>query len=252
MKTLSISEIQTSDIIFYDQNIKHQCKSFCEKHRVDHLPSYDGKYKYTLTLDKNSLTKSEIEPDHFIEGQEDIFAGSTIDRFRSHPIMFVRSHGRLTGMVHFSDYNANVVSSFLYGQLGEYEKSIRNYLLKEGYKAEDLIEDLENKSKHEYSRSRLDYYLPLLSKEIDDLNIFSLRDLIFFANDHCRAELNVDVANLRNQVMHYTEFVGKQVTDSDTFIFDFPSFEKFTKHVEHLFEDTLKIKNNLFFSDNRF
>jgi hypothetical protein len=129
MSYVSLADIQTSELLYFDQEEKSVCYCFCYERGIDCLPDAEDPNKfYQRNREIEDFEHREIEADRIVDGSTDVFAPFLLHCFDSYHLLFVRSHGVITGVVHFSDYNRPAVNVFLYSLLFNYETSLRELL----------------------------------------------------------------------------------------------------------------------------
>ena len=219
-KLLTIGDIQTRDILYYDKTLNDICYKFCEKREIDCLPAIDDPKFVYIRKSRYKFEQEHVERDRIVRGTVNIFHPIMVERFHKQPLLLVYDNNELTGVVHFSDYNLPIVSHYLFEKLFAYEKAIRIFLSIEERKT---LKSYENKG---------------------------LLDVIKQTNRKGKLKLDEDVKNLRNSVMHAKEFVNKQSQTSDDMVYDYVSFELFYKRVLNLHRDYKLISNYVAFTQN--
>lgn len=206
-KILTIGDIQTRDILYYDKKLNDICYKFCERREIDCLPDFNDPKTIYIRKSRYKFESEQVGKDRVVSSTMNIFNPAMIERFRTQPLLLVFEFNELTGVVHFSDYNLSIVSHYLFEKLFAYERTIRNFLSIE-----------ERKSLKSYESK-------------------GLLDVIQRANRKGKFKLDEDVKNLRNSVMHAKEFVNRQIQTSDDMVYNFDSFEQFFKRVFNLHRD---------------
>jgi len=168
-----------------------------------------------------------------------------LNAFKKNHLLFVYTERELSGVVHFSDFNKPIVSTYLFEMFFQYEKALRVFLQRCRLNDSDLIVFLKNESSNkrrisEYERSKDK------ADKLPPFQLFYINDLINFANTK-DISLDVRVKELRNMIMHAHELVNMQNRSADNFIFDFETFEKFFNYAITLHQDYKKLKNRINF-----
>jgi len=226
MKTLLIADLQTTDLLYYEDDFRNECYEYCSRRDIDSLPDVESAYHFYKRDDKaKSFKKSEIEPRRRIETDQPAFAPIVIDKFREQPLLFVYTSDELSGVIHFSDYNNPQVSGYLYELLHHYEKSLRALLLMQHGSIESKIKKGQELEK---------MYLPPLIEEVCKKT---------------KLQLDRNVRDLRNAVMHAKDPVKKSETSIENYAYDLTSFADFYSHVLSLQRDLRRVKNYISFLD---
>ena len=119
-----LSEIQTTDLIYYDPEFHEDCLKFCEKRDIDYLPSLVDETKF-YAKSGDTFDEKDIPPEQVVDEQTYIFDPMLLDRFCTYKLLFVSSNHQLSGVVHFSDYNRQAVHSYLFNLLSAFERTLR-------------------------------------------------------------------------------------------------------------------------------
>jgi hypothetical protein len=255
-KILRISDIETKDLLFFDAELKEKCFKFCVQRDIEFLPALEDATQIYVRDDAVQDFKVEsISEPRKINGFQRAFDLQVLNAFRQNHLLFVFTGGELSGVVHFSDFNKSIVSTYLFEVFFQYEKTLRIFLQECRLGNSDIVTFFENKvsqakkdSSRDFYQGRIDGYLKNKT-EIDKLppfQSFYLDDLISFANVHGN-NLSIDVIELRNMIMHAHELVNMENWSADNFIFDFVSFEKFFRHAIALQNDYKRLKNKVAF-----
>ena len=250
IKSITFSDIQTSDLIYYDEKNREKCLEFCRKRDIDYLPSLSNSDQcYNKAEDRIQ----DIENTMKVQIDDFIFSESLLGNFKKHRVLFVYSNKDLTGVVHFSDYNRSPVDIYLYSLLSSYEKALRKLLVKNGLNNEHMISYFEETKRNDtYYRKRINEYNSNKEKysSLPPFEKFYLRDLIELAKHKKIIDLsNDEVINLRNDIMHAHELVNKRNPNQDDYIYDIESFEKLFKRVRSLLDDIKRVNNQIAFSE---
>lgn len=249
-KRLIISDIQTTELLYYDPGLKEQCYKFCAQRDIDCLPALDDPQKIYMRNDAGkNFKESPVTVDRIVSGEVNIFIPAMLERFRQQPLLMVYHGENLTGVVHFCDYNKPVVSIYIYDSFLEYEKTLRSLLIKSGLNNEDMLAYFEEKMLKEpdHYKEKIRVYRERDSKKkLQQFEVFYLSDLIALINHKKLIKLG-DVGKLRNLVMHANEFVLMQDPTTDDLLYDFNTFEDFFGLVLLLHSDLKRVSNRLEF-----
>ena len=252
-KILRMADIQTSDILFYDEGAKDRCYKFCFDRNIDCMPSLDDPRSVYLRDDVLSKFRAEaLMEDRRISADANVFDPQVVEKFRHQPLLFAYRGNELSGVVHFSDYNQPQVSAHLYELFFEYEKALRTLLIRSGLKNVDMIAYFSDKkakgdSAEFYENKINDYFKFGSQKKLPQFEVFNLTDLIALTN-HKRIIKISDKTKLRNMVMHANQFVNMQEPGAEGFIYDFETFENFFRWCQELFLDFKRVNNRLVFT----
>jgi hypothetical protein len=250
-KAITFKDIQTTDLIYYDSNmdIKNICYDFCDRRDIDFLPSIvgkekDGEYKiFKLDRENRNFKKINIKEDQKISLNHNIFDLDVLTHFEKNKVLFVFDkikNGSLSGIVHFSDYNNEVVSHFLYSYLHKFEKALREVL---------KIKNIDDSAIHEYfitqknkckdnskEYRKYEYRIDEFNDNKDLNSSFQnyyIDDLIgILKAKKILASIDIDqIRSIRNDVMHIHNFVKKVDANSNSLKYDFNSFKNSLKKV---------------------
>ena len=252
-KTLRMADIQTSDILFYDDGVKDRCYKLCAERNIDCLPGLDDPRVVYMRDDVLSKFRAEaLMEDRRVSADANIFDPQVIEKFRRQPLLLIYQGNEMSGVVHFSDYNQPQVSSYLYELFFEYEKALRALLIRSGLKNVDMIayySDQKTKSGQlGFYETRINDYFKFGSqKKLPQFEVFNLADLIALTN-HKRIIKLTDKTRLRNIVMHANESINTQDPGVENFIYDFETFENFFRWCQELFQDLKRVNNRLVFT----
>jgi hypothetical protein len=250
---LIISDIATTEILFFDETFKDKCFRFCKQRDIDFLPSLDSPSEIYVRDDEDTDFKiKKITPDQIIYSDQKVFQQKILDVFRENNLLFIYSMGELTGVVHFSDFNKSIVTTYLFNVFFKYEKHLRELLKKYGYSNKNMVEFFESKANFPKSNSFFQKKLDSYNRNQEKINklppfqSFYLDDLIRLANTKYN-DLNEEVIELRNMIMHAHELVNKHDWNEDNYIFNFDTFENFFQRAIILHKDFERVKNKIKF-----
>jgi hypothetical protein len=256
-KIITISDIQTSDLLYFDPALKDSCYKFCRDRDIDCLPALDDQQIIYLRDESTlSFRKEGITEDRKVAGFTNIFDEQMLKHFSKHPLLMVYSNMTLSGVVHFSDYNSSVVSLYLYELFLAYEKNLRALLVKHKLNNADMLAYFEmkkSKAKKEkdtrFYEDKIRAYNENLSKneKLQQFESFYLKDLIALANNRRITSLSDKVFELRNMVMHAHEFVNMEDPNTDDLIYNSETFKKFFELALILHKDYKRVSNHLAF-----
>lgn len=248
-----ISDIQTTDLLFYDPDFHEQCCEFCQFRDIDNLPSLEDPEKvFYYDKTKGTFTEEKIGEQRKIDGHIRLFDPSLEGRFRQQPLLFVYTSGYLSGVVHFADYNRPAVSVSLYQTFFEYERALRELLILNGLGDESMGEYFERKAEAAAGKEK-DHWTRRLSRykreagcsKAPPLQRFYLDDLIGLARDQKVLELNAEVVDLRNGVMHAHDHVSQKDFRAGDAVYDLQSFQNFFRPCAAVHQDLKRVRNRI-------
>ena len=245
IKIITFKDIQTTDLLYYDssKDIKNICYDFCDKRDIDFLPSIvgkenDGEYKiFKLDRVNRSFKKINIKEDQIISVNHNIFDVNVLSLFEKNSVLFVFDkikNGSLSGIVHFSDYNSEIVSHFLYNYLHKFEKALREVLKIKNIDDSAILDYFETQQKN-YKPDAKEYikYQCRIDEYHDNKDLHSsfqnyyIDDLIgLLKAKKILTSIDIDrIRSIRNDVMHIRNFV-KKIKSSNSLKYDFNTFKK--------------------------
>lgn len=257
---LHIADIQTTELLYFDPDYAADCYIFCLDRDIDCLPVIGDQDAY-YRRDDNSETfiLLKVREERRLSGTTYAFHPDLLDRFHHADVQFVYDNDELTGVVHYSDYNRQSVSQYLYSFLSEYERNLRRLAVLSkltnqdmgDYYQEMLNRSLGNENAANFYNNRLNIYQ---KKEQGSLKKppflgFYLNDLIGLLNHKEIAILDEETVNLRNAIMHADEMVSMADISVPDYIFDFNTFEKFLRLVQSFLNDAARVRNRITFLD---
>lgn len=248
---LRISDIQTEDVLYYDEGLRNQCYEFCRQRDIDCLPSQDNAGQIYIRNDGTGAFEiAPVTEYRKIDGTHGAFRVATFEALERNHVLLVHDNGELCGVVHFSDYSKPAVSMYLYELFYQYERSLRNFLRASGLHNDDMLAyfQLRAKDDRRYQRRINDTQRRIaeFAKE-PEFQRFYLDDLIGLANEAGKIVLNNDVVKLRNMIMHAHELVDMKDWRTDDLVYDFASFQGFFELALVLHSDFRKVKNRIAF-----
>lgn len=255
-KRLVLSDIQTSDLLYYDPEFKEKCLDFCKKRNIDCLPALDDPKSFYRKAEGGFSEENVIESKMKVDSDTYIFELSLLECFQTTPLLFVYTKNELTGVVHFSDYNRTEVDIYLFGLLSAYEKSLRELLRLCGLKNQDMLEyfdvivqtSTDDKKRSSCSTKKGKYKkYQSENKKLPLFECFCLLDLIELAKHKENIVLSSDTYDLRNKIMHANELVNKDDDNPGPYIYDLASFNTFFLQVDGLLKDYKKVNNRISF-----
>ncbi len=257
MKQLTISDIQTEGILFFEPALAEKCFTFCQVRDIEYLPALDDPWVIFKRDDETQkFIEKIIDENDFINGDVNLFSAAVLEKFAVQPLLLVYNGNELSGVVHFSDYNKPVVSLYLYELLFNYERALRSLLILHGYDNTSMIGYFEKKSSTEsektvkiYTEKIREYNEKGRKKKLPAFEVFYLTDLVEFTKHEKLISPPIDgkIYNLRNMVMHNNQFVEKKDSELDNMIYDFATFKVFFELVTHLHRDLQRVSNYLAF-----
>lgn len=209
-------------------------------------------YFYERDKDARCFTRKPITDDRRLDGSTYIFQPDLLDRFREHPVQFIFNHGTLTGIVHFSDYSHDLVSTYLYAQIARYERGLRKLLEEAGWKNAHMLEFFTTARGMDKRSSDYNYYQKRIKSYNDhqaefagltEFQSFYLKELLGLAAFRNTIDLSpIDtVIELRNQIMHAHDLVTMADARTPDFIYKPDSFQRFFTSVGQLLIDSRRI-----------
>lgn len=253
-------DIMTAGLLFYDPALGQDCYDFCHLRHIDCLPDLaDDAVFWQRDDERKDFSRGLLDDDRRLAGDAPLFGPALLERFRSHPVQFVFAHGGLAGVVHFSDYNKDVVSTYLYAQIAGYERALRDLATRSNLTHDDMLDYLDGRRAAAATAQDRNYYNGrgerLLGKAKKWRNAprfqpFELRDLIGLVKAMLDIDLADGVTELRNAVMHANRLVDRVDEQTDDYIYDFASFERFFTPALALLRDNRRVRNRLMFMTN--
>jgi hypothetical protein len=255
LSNITFADIQTSNLLYYDEKIDKDCLQFCRDRDIDCLPALDDSLKFYRKMD-TGFCEDSVTPRRKALGGEFIFNETLLERFQENHLLFVYTSEELTGVVHFSDYNRPEVNLFLFNLLSSYEKSMRKLLIACRLENKDMLDYFRKKvktTKNDKTKSIYNTKInnfgkdPSRDKNLPAFEKFYLRDLMELSSDRKIIKVDQRVNDLRNNVMHAQDFVNMVDANSDDYIYDFNSFETFFTRVKVLLQDFKRVNNRVAF-----
>lgn len=256
---LIISDIQTTDLLYYDPAFGDQGHQFCRDRDIDCLPSLDNPSLFYRRNDKTEHFEPEnLKPERCILGSRFIFHSDLLEQLRTYHVLFVIGDGELSGVVHFADYNKPVVSDYLYTCLAAYERNLRQLAILSGLSEADMGAYFRQKlqereaagKKAEHFQRKLASFEQQISQrsQTPAFQLFYLDDLLGLLKHHGFISLQNSVRELRNSVMHAHELVNMVDVTTPDYIYDFHTFEKFFQRARALLDDARRVENRIRFA----
>lgn len=255
--TITFSDIQTRELLYYDESIENICFQFCYDRNIDCLPSLKDPLMYYKRTDGVFLADN-ITLERKVLCEDFIFTKSLLEKFRDYSLLFVYSNEDLTGVVHFSDYNRPEVNSFLFNLLASYERSLRKLLLLSGLKNQDMLDYFNSVASTTKKDQTKTYYMNKVeefeknrsqNELLPHFEKFYLKDLMELAKKREIIKVDQSVNDLRNDLMHAHDLVTLQDANRDDFIYNFKSFERFFNRVIVLLQDFKMVNNRIAFAE---
>lgn len=231
------NKIMTSDVLFYGDAFKEDCKTFCNKRNITYLPSGNNA-NVCYKLDGGEFKKKGIEESQRVEVTDKIFDNSILDKFRRHHVLFVYRNNKIAGIVHFCDYNRDSVFLNIYPLLLQFERELRKLLISHGLRNEDMIEFFKNHSGKEHYPEKFEHYtsekIQKGMKELEPFQAFDLKDLIGLVNSKDILRMSENICDLRNHIMHVKNIVKHKNYEISSLIYSFESFDRFFRLIRNL------------------
>lgn len=257
MKNLPcIADIQTTDLLYYDEQKIADCYSFCKGRNIDCLPVIGNPSTFfQRNNEAEKFDQNELTEDRWTDANTFLFRPDLLERFKNQPIQFVFTHGELTGVVHFSDYNSSVVGIYLYEQIAKYERGLRQLAVLKELKNEDMQAYFESNSKESrvknrderFFKKRLNYFSTKKNEmlKVEEFQVFYLDDLIGLLGFRDVIQLDDSVVKLRDMIMHASRLIEMVDVHTDDLIYDNASFKRFFKRTLALLSDSKRVYNRI-------
>lgn len=252
----TISDIQTSVLLYHDPEFEEECFQFCVQRDIDYLPSInDARCAYRLNKGTGGFDEVVIESGQKVDGQVRIFDPKLLGQFATQPLLFVYAGEYLTGVIHFSDYNRPAISSHLYQAFFDYEVALRELLVSKWVTDQDFCSYFADKAgaaatEQSYFKGRLQW-LKKNQAQIakgPPFEQYYLRDLVNFIYDRNLMSLERCVIDLRNGVMHahrHVEQIAQDDNEVRNAVYDRESFAEFFLACLALHNDLKRVRNRI-------
>ncbi len=246
------SDIQTTDLIYYDPDVKDGCLGFCQQRDIDCLPSLTDPNRF-FQRNSTGFEEKEVPPERIVDCKMPIFDPSLLEKFRTYYLLFVVANNQLTGVVHFCDYNRPTVHSYLFNLLSAYERSLRKLFCVNKLSNQDMLDYYQDRidtcsgdEKNFYKRRKKGYENHKADHEkLAPFECFYLSDLLELAGHRKVIEVQTGTCDLRNQIMHAHDLVNLDDPYRGDLIYTLASFEKFFAQVMVLLHDYKKVNNRI-------
>lgn len=251
---LTFEDIMQKKILYYDKEVETACFDICNTLKIDNLPCYNSKSYYEL-IDGNFIEK-QIEENQKLNLNDRIFEDTKIQQFNNnkHNVLFVYDGNILKGIVHFADYNKNVVLKRIQDDVLNFEFNLREFLVLNGKSNNDIIEYYSHSllnEKKERNKKHFERRLNFLTSKVNEMSnlgpfqLCDLSDLMDYCNSSFSGNIfkfenhfdfdnksgNHIIGPLRNMVMHGKNPIEK---DNDSSIFSIESLNRFNKSLKIL------------------
>jgi len=240
---LTIGDIATRQIIYFDKAFEDKCAEFCQVRDISMLPDlsvlrsihkYDrDKHKFSHTfLPPNEFKQMTISPDRFL------FADQTLAKFQKQDLLFVVDQDVLLGIVHYSDYNKSIVYEQTYHRLFKLERGLLQLIEMSG----------KFKRRNLYPKTTHMPDAPLTAWDFREEHK-SLNEVLNFANDHKLISIQnvAAVKELRNRVAHSADLVLQKDYGKRDLVFEKESFVDVIKGQQALTSAIRVVYNKLYF-----
>lgn len=218
-------DIMTIEIYFREEFSENEAVRFLQERDITYLPSrLDNSYLYKL--ENNLLKTVELEKEQIVDLKKNIFDKNVLGLFKKSEVLFVFSKNKLVGVVHFCDYNREPVFIYGYSKILNFEKNLRNILIKNGLKNNDMKEFFKEKSDNIVFKKKYQDFDKLPLKSSEPFQCFYLLDLISLLAHNKILKISQKVNDLRNYIMHGRNIVEHKNYEEANLIYDFHSFEK--------------------------
>ena len=246
-------DIQTTDLVYYDDDFRDVCFRFCQQRDIDCIPCLTNPKTFFRRTDEG-FQEEDITPARLVDSQARIFEPAMLDRFHTNPILFVTTEGYLSGVVHFSDYNRPVVNEYLFRLISSYERSLRKLLCLQEWKNQDMLDYFQKQIDTGQTKEAKAHYQKKLSgyrkhqaenEKLPAFEAFHLLDLIEFSQHHNVIEVHTEPNDLRNKIMHAHDLIHLDDPYRGDYIYTLTSFEEFFQQVSVLLQDYQKVNNRI-------
>jgi len=263
---LTFEDIMQTKILYFDNEVKEACLDICDTLKIDTMPDYYSKNYHELT-DRNFIEKQIVESLK-LQINDRIFEIQNIEKFKNnkHNVLYVFAGNVLKGIVHFADYNANVVLKRIQDDVLNFEMNLREFLVLNGKTNTDIKNYYEYKLLKEKNEVNKCFYEEKLNnfsrkeneiKVLGQFQIFELSVLMNYCNSSYSNKLfmfektakcnknndNDIISSLRNMVMHGKNPIEK---DTDSSIFSIDSLYKFQESLTILKDYNSKLEELIF------
>ena len=93
-KVITFSDIQTSDLNYFEPNHVGDCYKFCEDRDIDYLPVLDDQDSiYFRDISSKTFQRQIITEDRKVNGSINIFENQMLQRFTDNYLLLVYSGG---------------------------------------------------------------------------------------------------------------------------------------------------------------
>lgn len=270
IKYATISKIYIKDLIFYDDKKEVELKKMCNDYGITYLPNQDRKSCYKLT--EKGFNKQNLSEDLICHPHDRLFDESTLAKFENgnhDEVMFVVENGKIKGVVHIVDYNADFINFEFFKAIYQFEKNLRTLLQLNGETNDSLINWMREKGKTiEHWKKRYEQCYPNGSKEREEqinkrkdcsaFQTFFMNDLLYFikskrivSNEFCKSI--EAIKDIRNWVAHNKDLTHKNEVDNSP-LYKIEELKQFIKNSNRFFNcyeeleeqiHLLKQKNNV-------
>ena len=237
-------QIMTQSVVFFDSEYEEECGQFCATRYISFLPDIsDSNYYHLYHRDTGQFERVEIPQEQVVHPEENIFQSDIVERFQKFEILFVKEHGNLHGVVHYSDYNRPEVYEEVYQKLYKLERGLI-FLIVEyaNKKREDLIEFAQGKP------ARKDLELAVTRR---DFSIFkmTLKEIMSFSAsiDLLKIQSPEKITLLRNRIAHSEDLVRREDYRADPFQYHYRSFEQLVTGKLAMEKGLKQVSNRLYF-----
>ena len=94
--TIRFLDIQTQDILFYDDSFKAECYDFCLKRDIDCLPALENDSRIYVRDDEIKCFKvEEVSPTRIVDASTNIFNPNVLELFRKNSLLLIHTHGEI-------------------------------------------------------------------------------------------------------------------------------------------------------------
>ena len=242
---LTLGDISTKNIVFYDPYVKDRCVDFCQRRAITLMPDlHDPHTIWRYNAESRDFKASPTPPESIADAQTPVFNANLASRFAESPLLLIQDQNCTAGVVHFSDYNCDKIAIACFSAFREWERTARTLLNELGFSDEDFARYLENHKNERWQLIAPQYRLRSSSAS----SAFAHADLLpfnAFLGGATGIKLKDSVTKIRNSVMHARGLVLNDPDAEHDLIFDLESFTTFFTCIQELMQSSRTLKNRL-------
>jgi|SRR3989339_54498 len=212
---IKINDLMTKEVKFYED--LGNPTEFCQNKDIDILPSEDFKSYMLFNKSNKNFSKEEIVRDETLSPSDSIT--DFIEKSRKNNLFFVIDNGEVVGVIHFCDLINSLAYVYFYCLFNEFERKIRDILIKNNLKNEDMCNWLRYKKTPE-SLGKVKRFDEMQRKtKLPKFQHFDLIDLINFMQNKrigLKEKISTDkMIKVRNSIMHHKDISSRQERTND-------------------------------------